>query len=96
VVDAPETRYVEHGGVHLAYQLLGEGDQDVFYLTYPLAPVDLMWDDPLIARGLRQLAGVGRLITCDGRGWGSSDPVDQTTEHELKGVPGSWRLFAVQ
>jgi pimeloyl-ACP methyl ester carboxylesterase len=35
-----------------------------------------MWDDPLLARGLRQLADVGRLITCDGRGWGSSDPVD--------------------
>jgi hypothetical protein len=57
VVDVPETRYAEHGGVHLAYQLLGEGDQDVFYLTYPLAPVDLMWDDPLIARGFRRLRG---------------------------------------
>jgi hypothetical protein len=30
VVDVPETHYAEHGGVHLAYQTLGDGDQDVF------------------------------------------------------------------
>jgi class 3 adenylate cyclase/pimeloyl-ACP methyl ester carboxylesterase len=86
MLEIPETRYVEGGGVHLAYQTLGEGERDVFYLSYPLAPIDLMWDEPLLARGLRRLAGVGRLITCDGRGWGSSDPVDQ------KNVPAlqSW------
>jgi len=78
VTDVPETRYVEREGVHIAYQTLGEGGRDVFYLSYPLVPVDLMWDDPLLARGLRRLAALGRLITCDGRGWGSSDPVDRS------------------
>ena len=61
----------------LTYQALGRGDGDVLYLTWPLAPVDLMWDDPLLARGLRRLAEVGRLVAFDGRGWGSSDKVDQ-------------------
>ncbi|HWC39124.1 MAG TPA: adenylate/guanylate cyclase domain-containing protein [Acidimicrobiales bacterium] len=75
--EVPETRYVERGGVSLAYQALGHGERDVLYLSWPLAPVDLMWDDPLLARGLRRLAEVGRLVTFDGRGWGSSDRVDQ-------------------
>ena len=73
----PETRYAERGGVNLAYQVLGHGGRDVLYLSWPLAPVDLMWDDPLLAGGLRRLAEVGRLIAFDGRGWGSSDRVDQ-------------------
>jgi len=77
VSSAPTTRYAERGGVHVAYQVVGDGPVDIFYLSYPLAPIDLMWDDPLLARGLRRLAEVGRLIACDGRGWGSSDPVDQ-------------------
>ena len=35
-----------------------------------------MWEDPLVARGLRSLATAGRLLLCDLRGWGSSDAVD--------------------
>jgi class 3 adenylate cyclase len=77
VSEVPETRYVERGDTSLAYQVLGHGEQDVLYLSWPLAPVDLMWDDPLLARGLRRLAEVGRLVAFDGRGWGSSDRVDQ-------------------
>ena len=68
MLDFPETRYVERGAVHLAYQTLDDGEGDVFYLSYPTAPVDLMWDDSLLARGLRRLATVGHLITCDGCG----------------------------
>ncbi|HEV2310100.1 MAG TPA: adenylate/guanylate cyclase domain-containing protein [Acidimicrobiia bacterium] len=77
MAEVPETRYAKHGGVHLAYQVLGASPPDLCYLTWPNAPVDLMWDDPLCSRGLRRLASVGRLITCDARGWGSSDPVDR-------------------
>lgn len=83
-VDVPETRYARRGDAHLAYQTVGQGGRDVFYLSYPLVPIDLMWDEPLLARGLRQLASVGRLITCDGRGWGSSDPVDQANVPALQ------------
>lgn len=39
-------------------------------------PIDLLWEDPLAARGLRRLASMGRLTTCDLRGWGSSDAVN--------------------
>ena len=66
VFEVPDTRYAERGGVSLAYQVLGDGGRDLLYLSWPLAPVDLMWDDPLLARGLRRLADVGRLIAFQG------------------------------
>lgn len=78
VVEYPATGYVRSGGPAIAYQVVGEGDQDFFYVAQPHTPIDLMWDDPLQARGLRRLAAAGRLLTCDLRGWGSSDAVDAT------------------
>jgi class 3 adenylate cyclase len=73
----PQTRFVRaDGGPALAYQVLGDGERDIFYVAQPAPPIDLMWDDPLLARGLRRLASAGRLLTCDLRGWGSSDAVD--------------------
>ncbi len=36
-------------------------------------PIDLVWEEPLFARALRQLASSHRLITADLRSWGSSD-----------------------
>lgn len=72
------TRYVRGGGPAIAYQVVGAGDRDIFYVGQASAPIDLMWDDPLLARGLRRLATAGRLLTCDLRGWGSSDAVDPT------------------
>jgi class 3 adenylate cyclase len=73
-VKVPETRYAK-GEVHLAYQVVGSGTRDILLPTLTYEPVDLLWDDPLAARGLRRLASMGRLIACDLRGWGSSDTV---------------------
>jgi class 3 adenylate cyclase len=75
-VKAPETRYAKGGEVHLAYQLVGSGPRDILFPTLTYEPVDLLWDDPLAALGLRRLASMGRLIACDLRGWGSSDAVN--------------------
>ena len=72
------TRFVREGGPALAYQVVGDGGRDFFYVAQPHTPIDLMWDDPLHARGLRRLVAEGRLLTCDLRGWGSSDAVDPT------------------
>src|SRR3954452_18698221 len=72
----PETRYASAGDLHIAYQVLGEGPTDVLYITEVRSPIDLVWDDPLAAHGLRRLASLGRLITLDPRGFGSSDAVD--------------------
>jgi class 3 adenylate cyclase len=72
----PETRYAELDGLNVAYQVVGEGERDILYIADVRAPVDLVWDDPLAAHGLRRLARLGRLITCDLRGMGASDSVD--------------------
>lgn len=77
-----ETQYAIADDVHLAYQVIGDGPRDVVFVSEARTPIDLLWDDPLAALGLRRLAkAAGRLITCDVRGWGASDPVD------LKAIP---------
>jgi class 3 adenylate cyclase/pimeloyl-ACP methyl ester carboxylesterase len=72
----PETAYAISGGHHVAYQVAGEGDRDLLYVPRTTTPIDLLWDDPIVARGLRRLLGCGRLIMCDLRGWGASDSID--------------------
>jgi class 3 adenylate cyclase len=72
---APPTRYVYDGQDAIAYQVLGEGSPDVLYVPTAMVPIDLLWDEPVLARGLRRLAGGRRLVVADLLGAGSSDPV---------------------
>lgn len=74
----PETRYTLSGGYHIAYQVAEGADRDIFYVPRMTTPIDLLWDDPISARGLRRLMGCGRLILCDFRGVGASDSIDAT------------------
>src|SRR5437660_11514696 len=72
----PETRYVLSGGNHIAYQVADGGERDLLYVPRTTTPIDLLWDDPVAARGLRRLTACGRLILCDLRGSGASDSID--------------------
>jgi class 3 adenylate cyclase len=75
-VAAPvETRYVKTGGVHLAYQVLGDGPIDILLVNTWVQHVELWWDLPGVAFFYRRLAGLGRLVLFDRRGTGLSDPV---------------------
>lgn len=74
----PETRYTDSGGYHIAYQVAEGADRDILYVPRMTTPIDLLWDDPIAARGLRRLMGCGRLIMCDFRGVGASDSIDAT------------------
>lgn len=71
----PETRYADAHGLNIAYQVIGDGEQDVVFVPGWISNIELMWDDPGLARFLRRLAGMGRLIVFDKRGTGLSDPV---------------------
>lgn len=72
----PETKYARNGEVHLAYQVLGQGPPDLVQVTLgPASHLEALWDEPAVARTLRRLATYGRLIICDNRGVGLSDPV---------------------
>ncbi len=69
------TRYARSGDVNIAYQVLGDGPRDLVYVPGWVSNVEVMWEDPGLARFLRRLASFSRLITFDKRGTGLSDPV---------------------
>jgi class 3 adenylate cyclase len=74
-VDPPETRYAKAGGVHVAYQIVGEGPPDLVLVSTWFSHVEARWDSPGFAYYLRRLASFSRLISFDKRGIGLSDPV---------------------
>ncbi len=75
-MDVPETRYAKTvDGVHIAYQVFGEGTVDLVYVSGWISNVDLNWTSPDYARFLRRIASFSRLIIFDKRGVGLSDRV---------------------
>ena len=72
---APETRYARSGDVNIAYQVTGEGPTDLVYVPGWMSNVELMWEEPAMARFLDRLASFSRLILFDKRGTGLSDRV---------------------
>ena len=71
----PETRYARSGGVHIAYQVFGEGDLDLVLVPGFTTHVELLWEHEPTARFLEGLASFARVINFDRRGSGLSDPV---------------------
>ena len=72
---SPKTQYASNGGVHLAFQVVGEGELDLLLIDTWVHHVEAVWDFPDFARFLRRLSSFGRLIHFDRRGTGLSDPV---------------------
>ena len=74
VAPGPTTQYAKTGdGSQIAYQIVGDGDVDLVYLTGHLSHVDVRWEHPSAAHFLNGLASLGRLIIFDRRGLGASD-----------------------
>jgi class 3 adenylate cyclase len=73
-MERPETRYAKSGGLHIAYQVVGEGPPLVVSDQW-FGNVDAQWDFPPMERMLRRLASFARLVLFDKRGTGLSDPV---------------------
>jgi class 3 adenylate cyclase len=71
----PETKYAKSGGVHIAYQVFGEGELDLVLVPGFTTHVELAWEYEPSARFLEGLASFARVITFDRRGSGLSDPV---------------------
>ncbi len=84
----PETRYVDSGGVSIAYQVLGEGPLDIVAVPGLVSHLDLWWEDPTASRFFRRLASLGRLIMFDKRDTGLSDsaPGDLSLEQRIEDV----------
>jgi len=74
-MEAPETRYTKTGGVHIAYQVFGDGGRDLVFLAEFWNSIEAMWEQPDYHRFLERLGSFARVICIDQRGTGSSDPV---------------------
>jgi class 3 adenylate cyclase/pimeloyl-ACP methyl ester carboxylesterase len=62
-------------GLHLAYQVIGEGPLDLVFISEWTTHVEAQWDYPPLAGVLDRLASFSRLVTFDKRGMGLSDPL---------------------
>ena len=83
----PETTYAKTDAGYVAYQVFGEGPLDIALIPSWATNVDVMWEEPSLARYLERLASFARVICFDKRGSGVSDPVPlsslPTLEHWL-------------
>ncbi len=75
----PKTRYARTAdGVHIAYQVHGEGPIDLLMALGWTTNIEALWEEPSMARFLNQLASSSRLILFDKRGVGLSDRVPES------------------
>ncbi|MDX6400187.1 MAG: hypothetical protein QOF27_793 [Gaiellaceae bacterium] len=68
-----EIQYARNGGVAIAYQVVGEGDVDLVYVSDFVSNLACGWDDPHWRNFYLRLARSFRLILFDKRATGISD-----------------------
>jgi pimeloyl-ACP methyl ester carboxylesterase len=71
----PETKYTKSGDLYIAYQVVGEGQVDLIFVHGWISHIEILWEEPSVARFFERLASFSRLILLDKRGTGMSDPV---------------------
>ncbi len=71
----PDTLYARSKDGNVAYQVVGDGPQDLVVISSWLNNIDAMWEEPSLAHFLRRLATFSRLLCFDKRGAGASDTV---------------------
>ena len=56
-MNVPETRYAKTAdGVHVAYQVFGDGSTDLVFTPGSVGHVEIYWENPRLGRFLRRLA----------------------------------------
>lgn len=68
-----ETHYADSDGVKIAFQVIGDGPLDLVLVPGFVSQVELLWEEPEVARFLRRLTSFARLLVFDKRGQGLSD-----------------------
>lgn len=87
----PDTRYVRSDGVHIAYQVLGDGPFDLVFVQGFVSNLEAIWRSPDMTAFFRRLSSFSRLIMFDKRGTGMSDRTSQVFSldqrmHDLNAV----------
>jgi pimeloyl-ACP methyl ester carboxylesterase len=85
------TAYTVSDGLHIAYQVTGDGPRDIVLISGFVSHLELDWADPRHAHFLDRLGSMGRLIRFDKRGTGMSDrppgvPDLETRMHDVLAV----------
>jgi pimeloyl-ACP methyl ester carboxylesterase len=100
---ARRTLYAQHGELHLAYQVVGNGPIDILLVPGFVSHVERIWEEPRSRAVLTALSKMGRLILFDRRGVGLSDrvgapPTVEATADDLMTVmdaAGSRRVLLI-
>ena len=75
-METPQTKYATTAdGVHIAYQVVGDGPRDLVHIPGWVSNVEEVWEEPHARAFFERLASFSRLIMFDKRGTGLSDPV---------------------
>jgi DNA-binding SARP family transcriptional activator/pimeloyl-ACP methyl ester carboxylesterase len=85
----PRTRYVQTSdGIHVAFQVIGEGEPDMVLVPGLMSHLELIWEDHETADFYQRLARLGRLILFDKRDTGMSDraPGAMSLEERMEDV----------
>ena len=80
----PTTKYAKSGDVHIAYQVVGDGAQNLVLVPGWVSHIEYAWEDPSLSHFLRRLASFSRLILLDRRGTGLSDRVNELPSLEQR------------
>jgi class 3 adenylate cyclase len=80
----PETQFAvnSNDGVNIAYQVVGDGPNDMIVILGLWSNLDILWEEPRVARFFLELARLARVIIIDRRGTGLSDRVTPPTFEE--------------
>jgi len=73
-----QVRYADSGGLQIAYEVTGDGPIDIVAAFESGSSIDMMQENPRIARFIRRMGEFGRFINVDLRGVGLSDPIEDS------------------
>jgi hypothetical protein len=80
-------------GASIAYEVMGRGPQTLVAIHPWASRVEVHWEKPRAARFMRRLSRDLRVVHMDKAG--CVCVFEDRGEHELKGLPHRWRLYAV-
>src|SRR5215831_11847078 len=73
MTETPTTHYAKSDGVHIAYQVVGEGPFDLLFVPGFVSNIESTWQSTDQSAFFRRIASFCRLIVFDKRGTGMSD-----------------------
>jgi len=80
----PETQYTEVADARIGHQTVGDGPIDLVFVHGMASNIETAGPSEVLVSSTVKDLVVGSGLNFDGRG-----------SHELKGVPGEWRLYRV-